>query len=286
MRTPLIVLVFTILTVSVIMSQTGPHGTDALGTRDYDDFEKPRVCKSCHTDFYQQWTQAMMSQAYTHHWDEIEYFNLAVPHSEVDEMVAGVRADCNGCHSPIAYLAGDVPPPRPEENSRANESVSCDVCHTITGFVGDVPYNFNYISSPGRVKRGPKPGRSSPHHDTELSEFIQTAEFCGTCHNEMSPYGVWVKSTQIEWSRGPYAAEGVPCHRCHIPRARGRSAKMAGEDLVAQHLFFNQAVQHCLDGARTPVAAVFKLRYDFVGGQRRPAPQHLADPPFRFGYFD
>jgi hypothetical protein len=237
MRIVLIVLLAITLTASIIMSQNAPAGDEALGTRKYEDFEKPRVCKSCHTDFYQQWTQAMMSQAYTHHWDEIEYFNLAVPHAEVDEMVAGVKSGCNGCHSPIAFLAGDVPPPRPEANSRANESVSCDVCHTITGVAGDVPYNFNFISSPGRVKYGPKPGRTSPHHDTEYSEFITTAKFCGTCHNEMSPYGVWVKSTQLEWSEGPYAAEQVPCHRCHIPRARGSSAKMAREDLIGQHLF-------------------------------------------------
>lgn len=57
-------------------------GDEALGTRKYADFDKPEVCgSSCHIDFYQQWKQAMMSQAYTHHWDEIEYFKLAVPHA-------------------------------------------------------------------------------------------------------------------------------------------------------------------------------------------------------------
>jgi hypothetical protein len=237
MRIPIILFLAGMLAASIIASQHAPAGEESLGTRKYEDFEKPGVCKSCHTDFYQQWTQAMMSQAYTHHWDEIEYFNLAVPHADVDEVVAGVKAGCNGCHAPLAFLAGDVPPPRPEQNSRANESVSCDLCHTIVGFRGDVPYNFNYISSPGRVKYGPKPGRPSPHHDTEYSEFMTTAEFCGTCHNEMSPYGVWVKSTQLEWKDGPYSAEGVPCHRCHIPRARSRNAKMAHEDMVGQHLF-------------------------------------------------
>jgi hypothetical protein len=214
-----------------------PAGGEALGTRSYDQYEKPAVCASCHVDFYQQWTQAMMSQAYTHHWDEIEYFELAVPHAEKDEKVAEVKAGCNGCHTPMAFLAGDVPPPRPEENSRANESVSCDVCHTIAGFKGETPHNFNYISSPGRTKYGPKQGLSSPHHDTEYLEFITQPDFCGTCHNEMSPYGVWVKSTHLEWREGPYAKEGVRCHQCHMPAARGRNAKMAREDLVAQHLF-------------------------------------------------
>ncbi|MBD3299548.1 MAG: hypothetical protein GF341_12890, partial [candidate division Zixibacteria bacterium] len=52
-------------------------GGEAEGTRSYDDYETPAFCgSSCHTSFYRQWEQAMMSQAYTHHWDEIEYFKL------------------------------------------------------------------------------------------------------------------------------------------------------------------------------------------------------------------
>lgn len=214
-------------------------GDEAHGTRQYKDFEKPGVCgTSCHVDIYQQWTQAMMSQAYTHHWDEIEYFQLAVPHAEKDPVVAGVKAGCNGCHTPIAFLAGDTPPPKPEENSRANESVSCDVCHTVTGFQGDVPHNFNWVSEPGKVKYGPREGLKSPAHTTQKSNFLGTAEFCGTCHNEKSPYGVWVKSTHLEWKEGPYAKEGVKCHDCHMTYAPGMLAPM-GEKYpdVRQHLF-------------------------------------------------
>lgn len=214
-------------------------GEHALGTRTYGAFEKPALCgTSCHTDFYQQWQQAMMSQCYTHHWDEIEYFKLAVPHADRDPKVAGVKAGCNGCHAPLSFLAGDVPPPRPEANSRANESVSCDVCHTITGFAGDTPYNFNYVSSPGKTKFGGREGSISPVHRTERSEFIRTAEFCGTCHNEMDPYGIWVKSTHLEWKEGPYAKEGVRCQDCHMTKAPGRIAALSPEVPDAwQHLF-------------------------------------------------
>ena len=214
-------------------------GDEALGTRTYTDYEKPAVCgTSCHVDFYQQWMQAMMSQAYTHAWDEIEYFKLAVPHAAKDPKVAGVKAGCNGCHSPIAFLAGDVPPPLPASNSRANESVSCDVCHTITGFKGDVPFNFNYVSQPGRVKYGPRDGAVSPAHETRRSDFHKTADFCGTCHNEKDPYGVWVKSTHLEWKEGPYAAQGVVCQDCHMTFAMSSNARMAPElPDIAQHLF-------------------------------------------------
>lgn len=225
------------LCVSIVISQDLPGGEEALGSKKYEQYEKPEACKSCHIDIYQQWTQAMMSQAYTHHWDEIEYFDLAVAHSEVDPKVKPVADGCNGCHTPLAFLAGDVPPPRPEKNSRANESVSCEVCHTINSFKGDTPFNFSYVSQPGRKKWGNKPGLVSPHHDTEESDFMKQAEFCGNCHNEKDPYGIWVKSTQLEWKEGPYSKEGVPCHRCHMPKAWGKNATMSEESMVSQHLF-------------------------------------------------
>lgn len=239
MKTTFTLMFSSFLLLVSLNAQEKKAGGEALGSRSYDDFEKPASCgKSCHVDFYQQWTQAMMSQAYTHHWDEIEYFKLAVPHAEKDPKVAEVKAGCNGCHSPMAFLANDVPPPKPERNSRANESVSCDVCHTITGFKGDVPYNFNYISEPGKTKYGPREGVVSPAHKTQASEFIQTAEFCGTCHNEKDPYGVWVKSTHLEWKEGPYAKEGVRCQDCHMTKAQGQVAQLAPQVPDArQHLF-------------------------------------------------
>ncbi|MDM7926795.1 MAG: multiheme c-type cytochrome [bacterium] len=228
------------LFTATLAASAGPpdvSGEKAFGTKPYASFEKPAVCASCHSDIYQQWTQAMMSQAYTHHWDEIEYFDLAVAHSEKVPSLKGPVDGCNGCHTPMAYLAGDAPPPRPSENSRANESVNCEVCHTISGFEGEIPHNFSFVSSPGRVKYGAKQGRVSPYHETRFNELFTKAEYCGNCHNEKNPFGVWVKSTQIEWAEGPYAKENVACFRCHMPKARGRSAKMADEDDVAQHLF-------------------------------------------------
>ena len=244
---------FLLLGVYLIHCQDIPAGEEALGTKSYDQFEKSEVCKSCHTDIYMQWTQAMMSQAYTHHWDEIEYFNLAVPHSKVDPSFKGPVDGCNGCHTPMAFMSGDVTPPRPFENSRANESVNCEICHSIKGMHGEAPFNFNYISDPGKTKFGPKPGLESPHHNTQELDFIRQAEFCGTCHNEKNPFGIWVKSTQMEWKEGPYAKEGVPCHICHMPKALDRSALMAKEDMVSQHLFH---------GAHDPgkVASVIELR--------------------------
>ena len=219
-------------------SQAPRAGDAAQGTRQYSDYERPAACATCHTDIARQHEQAMMSQAYVHHWDEIEYFELAVPHAAKDPKVAGIKAGCNGCHAPIAFLAGDIPPKPPAAGTRANEAVSCDLCHTLEGFEGDTPFNFNWITAPGRVKFGNRAGVVSPHHITKQSDFIRSADFCGTCHNEKSPYGTWVKATHLEWKEGPQGKAGIVCQDCHMPPAAGRSARMGSElPDVRQHLF-------------------------------------------------
>lgn len=232
-----------------------PAGGDAKGTRSYDDYETPGTCRPCHIDFYRQWEQAMMSQAYTHKWDEVEYFDLAVAHAKADPNFKGVDDGCNGCHAPLAFLAGDVPPPRPG-NSRADESVSCDICHTITGFEGDVPFNFNWTSEPGHAKQGPRGDEAvkSPHHEMVYSDFVQQPEFCGSCHNEKDPFDQWVKATYLEWKDGPYSKEGVRCQDCHMTFAHAKTAIMGNT--------YDNAAQHLFHGAHDPgkVHGVIELR--------------------------
>lgn len=245
-----------LLFVSIILNVNAQKaGDELLGAFKYDDFKTPEYCGSaCHNDFYQQWKQAMMSQAFTHHWDEIEYFELAVPHAEKDPVVAEVKAGCNGCHAPLAFAAGDIPPKRPQFNTRANEGVSCDVCHSISGFKGDVPYNFNYILNPGNTKYGSRGTGDSPEHVIQKNAFLSTSEFCGTCHNEKSPYGVWVKSTHLEWKEGPYSKQGVQCQTCHMPPAEGYTAAMG--------MKYPDAKQHLFHGAHDPgkVQGTIELR--------------------------
>ncbi len=233
-----------VLAAALGPSQTPKAGASAFGTHKYAAFETPKSCGACHIDFYQQWTQSLMSQSFTHAWDEIEYFKLAVPHAAKDGAVAEVKAGCTGCHTPLAFLAGEAPPPRPSANSRANESISCDLCHTITGFAGSVPYNFNWVIAPGKVKYGPRQGDNAPDHEMKTSDFLRTSEFCGTCHNEKSPYGAWVKSTQLEYKEGPYFREGVRCQDCHMTSGPGLTAIMGNA--------YPDAWQHLFHGAHDP----------------------------------
>jgi hypothetical protein len=65
---------------------------------------------------------------------------------------------------------------------------------------------------------GRTPTVESPAHKIITNEFFRTTEFCANCHNEKNPFGVWVKSTQLEWKEGPYSKEGVRCQDCHMPK--------------------------------------------------------------------
>ncbi len=209
-----------------------------MGSHKYSDFSKPKKCSMCHKAIYQEWQKTLMSQSFTHRWDQVEYFKLALPHSKKLEKVAGVKAGCIACHGPLAFLSGDIPPKEASANTRANEGVSCDVCHSITGTTEKEPFNFSFKIEPGKVKNGPRKDAKSSFHSTRFSQFHKTAEFCATCHDEQSPYGAWVKSTYREWKQGPYAKEGVTCQDCHMHKHPGKSAMGGKErDDIAHHVF-------------------------------------------------
>ncbi len=229
-----------IIAVFLIFGCTTALADDAAteGSIPYDRFEESSVCADCHVGLTVQYEHSLMAQSFIHEWDEKEYFELALPHAEKFAKVAGVKAGCNGCHAPLAYLAGDIPPEHPEAGTRANEGVSCDICHSITGFSGETPFNFNYVMAPGETKQGTRPGRESDHHGIAVNDFLKTAEFCGICHNEQDPFGMWVKSTHLEWKEGPYGQAGITCQQCHMPAADG--ALVEDGDVVPgarQHTF-------------------------------------------------
>ncbi|HZK61420.1 MAG TPA: multiheme c-type cytochrome, partial [Anaerovoracaceae bacterium] len=246
----LILLILTAFTVSIMAPQE-----DLKGKYPYKDFESSKKCRSCHPGFYEQWSQAMMSQAYTHTWDEIEYFDLAVAHAKAKPELKDVVDGCNGCHTPLAFMDGKFPPPRPSEKSMANESVSCEVCHLIQSAQADPPHNFSYLIKPGMTKySGRNPELESPAHKIVQNDFFKTTEFCGNCHNEQNPFGMWVKSTQLEWKEGPYSAEGIRCHDCHMPKAPYQYALMGKTH--------NDARLHLFHGAHDPgkVRGTIELR--------------------------
>ncbi len=227
-----------------------PLGAGETPALTYDNFESPQRCTACHKEIVQEWRQSLMAQAYTHPWDEQEYFKLALPHALKDAKVAEVKAGCIGCHSPLAFLTGDIPPQRVAAGTRANEGVSCDVCHSITGTTEEEPFNFSYITEVDGSKTGRYPDAKSSRHGIKVTEFLGSPKLCAICHDEQSPYGAWVKETYREWKAGPYAKEGVRCQDCHMYHAPGKAA-LGGKERprVARHTFHGSHTPSKLAGS-------------------------------------
>lgn len=221
-----------------------------MGSHSYKDFKKPQECAMCHKEIAQEWGQSLMSQSFTHEWDQVEYFKLALPHARKLRKVAGIKGACISCHAPLAFLSGDIPPKKAAQETRANEGVSCEVCHNITGSTEEIPFNGSYKIKPDDVKTGPREDAETSYHDSQYSDFLQSPELCATCHDEKSPYGATVKSTYREWKEGPYAEEGVRCQDCHMYRAPGKSAPGGkGRDDIAHHVFHGSHFTNKLSGA-------------------------------------
>ncbi len=249
-----------------------------IGKFQYEDFKQPKRCGACHGEIYQEWQQCLMSQSFTHEWDQVEYFKLALPHALKLEKVSGVKAGCVACHGPLAFLSGDIPPKPAEAGTRANEGVSCEICHNITGTTEEVPFNFSFTIEPDKVKKGPRADAKSPSHGVKYSEFTRSPELCATCHDEQSPYGAWVKETYREWKAGPYANKGTRCQDCHMYHAPGKSA-YGGKDRadLAHHSFHGShfsgkmagAVDLALYAKKTEISpgSTLKLRAELFNGK-------------------
>ncbi len=174
------------------------------------DYTHPEVCGGCHEEIYAQWNGSMHSMA---HKDPV-YEKLFIMASR--EMNRSFDAFCTKCHAPIDYLSGNIQSADNYNVSEISEKgVSCDFCHRVNASSGTG--NGAFISSPGRIKRGPfNDSNYSTFHTTKYSDLHTRAEFCGMCHDVKHPFnGLVLENTYTEWKEGPYS-ETTPCQHCHM----------------------------------------------------------------------
>ncbi|MEA3413273.1 MAG: multiheme c-type cytochrome [Pseudomonadota bacterium] len=188
-----------------------------------DAWEDPAICGGCHTTQYQGWKGSMHSNSFR---DPIFQAEWALAEKQVGGDIGKL---CGGCHTPVGMLTGTVtfdPEAGLHGGFRAppiaENGVFCDVCHTISGSTfqhSEVMEHGNgsYVSSPGKVKRGPLKDADSPYHDTEYSEHHSQSAFCGNCHNIFNPINQFpLERTYDEWKYSVYQQNGVQCQDCHM----------------------------------------------------------------------
>jgi hypothetical protein len=136
------------------------------------------------------------------------------------ETNGAVGKFCDGCHAPVAIMAGEETSNIGNLPKQSKEGVGCDFCHQISG--SNTPLgNTSVEIIPDGVRRAQlKDARDM--HPVAYSKFHTTAEFCGNCHNVNHPAnGLTLEATYTEWKNGPYAKEGVVCQDCHMTPGLG-----------------------------------------------------------------
>ena len=216
------------LPASMIASKERPNAPSLATTTAHDqlkigDWENPEICGGCHTTQYQGWKGSMHSNSFKDPMFQAEW---ALAEKEVGGNISNL---CGGCHTPPGMLSKTIKfDPKLNKHGGftappiAEQGVSCDVCHTISGssFKNSEVMehgNGSYISSPGKTKRGPLKDAKSPYHETEYSEHHTRSDFCGNCHNIFNPINQFpLERTYDEWKYSVYAQNDVQCQDCHM----------------------------------------------------------------------
>jgi hypothetical protein len=184
-----------------------------------DGYTSARVCGECHSDIYESWKNSLHAFSLTDPIFDTAYMQA------LKEAGEEARRVCLRCHAPMTMVNGDYE----LRKGVTREGVSCDFCHTVTAVHLDgreKPYTVDL----GLVKRSVLRKAASPAHDVAYSELHGTSEFCGGCHNYVTPKGKAVMSTYDEWRNGPYAREGVQCQDCHMVLTSGKVVREEVKD--------------------------------------------------------
>jgi len=173
-------------------------------------------CEKCHPDQAKHWRHSLHALAHFEPVYDVYFVKASLDSGQELETY------CAACHTPIGIHQGEIPfaaAPRKGGDTKvspvATEGLTCDFCHTITGFTK--LENSGYATAPSMTKHGPLDVRKAAFHKSQQNPLFASSDLCGTCHNVNHPVnGIVLEATYTEWKNSPYAAEGVSCQDCHM----------------------------------------------------------------------
>ncbi len=250
------------------------------------NFAVPSACTPCHSNYgqpnvepYRNWQGSMMAHSGR---DPLMLAALAIANQDA----AHSGETCLRCHYPKGWLEGrSAPEDGTAMTADDRQGVQCTICHRLVDPVanpGNPPEDGPILAAltqpvpafgsammvvdPQDRLRGPfdivGDLGSDPHAPTRttiVSQFHESANLCGTCHNLRNPaftrnmmgdyelnaldtpadptLGFPEQSTFDEWAASTYATTGVSapqfgrnrdvvtnCQSCHMPDVTGKDA--------------------------------------------------------------
>lgn len=202
-------------------------------------FPTAQYCGHCHQEAHAQWRQSAHSNSNRAPW----YLkNVGLLNTE-----KGIEFSrhCEGCHDPIAVVAGALTQGAPSKRPYDQDGVTCMVCHSIqkvdtrgTGsFTLAVPAVL--VDEKGNPVTGPVADAEilahlDRHSAAVMKDFYRTSEFCAACHKAALPKELngykWQRAISLydEWQNSSFARQSpLPfykkdsvstCQTCHMPR--------------------------------------------------------------------
>ncbi len=229
---------------------------------DQQQIANSKECMVCHETISQQWMDSVHKKAAS---DPAYVKNINLLSQK--KGISSTRY-CEGCHSPIALLTGELSPGGQhggQAGSLANTSgVNCLSCHGISNIQhtkGNASFKFSpsksylfqdsankFLSSINRLSIKLAP---TQHKADMARDLITSSEFCSTCHaqfmdKEMNNWG-WVKMQDDyeSWLGSSFADKKTrfkqdeikTCQDCHMPLVKGRDPSENNLGQIKSHRF-------------------------------------------------
>ncbi len=185
------------------------------------EFSSAKECASCHPSHYDDWSQSM--HAYAAHSPVFD----AMAQKAFRDTSGEVGNFCTSCHSPIGAIYGESGASTAETRSEiSKDSISCEVCHSAvehTQPVGNLSLEFTTTGE----KYGPYGTSDNEGHDSYSSDLLQSAEFCGSCHDVYNFPGIRIEEAYTEYAQSPAKEMGTTCQDCHMGSVPGQPSSRA-----------------------------------------------------------
>ena len=212
-------------------SNSAKTGGERLEPRLLYPYDSSEMCRGCHSEIYDQYRNSMHAKSFSNPLFNAQYFNEVVPRALRDRKFVSEARSCVLCHAPVVYMNYTGLVATPQQVEKYESGVSCDFCHTLSGYAE----NGDYVQNPSGKKQGPLTSvsdltKQNVSQHFEYSGFLPMAEYCGRCHNATNHVGVEVKSTFYEWRESSYGKRGLVCQECHMNKIGYLKAGVAEYD--------------------------------------------------------
>jgi hypothetical protein len=189
-------------------------------TLDPEAFASAETCEPCHPTHVAEWKLSAHSYATLDPvWQTLVKVRQDHLNSTEDQF-------CTQCHSAIGTRGGVfVPGFSFEEISGISmEGVTCEACHKVVGMERN--YNSGHVlDATAPMMGGITDPQDTSAHESVGHELIQSAAFCGGCHDVVENSGLNLERGYEEWMQSADAGTETTCQSCHMPAREGPAAE-------------------------------------------------------------